>query len=265
MSRSLIRKNQLHPDISDLVGEYGSGYFISDEQVVYTSGDQTISGNKNFIANQYVFSGAKVSFFANQYLFSGANVSFVDESNNRNLLVSGNRTLIGNIPDNTNGARLQIQDGITFPAIQAPRTEANTLDDYEEGTWTPTLKGDGIAGGASFSNQNGYYIKIGRNVNVHGRMTLSSTGTISGNLFIDTLPFIPVGSPNSQGTISFNFFNALATPLVNIYGHTASSPNGRINLFKLTGAATTSNARMRQTDLTNTTDLIFAGFYLALQ
>lgn len=54
MSRSLIRKNQLHPDISDLVGQYGSGYFISSNQsinlsgVVYTTGNQRISGLKTF-------------------------------------------------------------------------------------------------------------------------------------------------------------------------------------------------------------------------
>ena len=48
MSRSLIRKNQLHPDIADLVGQYGSGFFASDAQVVYISGNQTISGAKTF-------------------------------------------------------------------------------------------------------------------------------------------------------------------------------------------------------------------------
>lgn len=49
MSRSLIRKNQLHPDMVDLVGQYGSGFFASNGQTVYTSGNQRISGNKNFI------------------------------------------------------------------------------------------------------------------------------------------------------------------------------------------------------------------------
>jgi hypothetical protein len=62
MSKSLIRKNQLHPDISDLVGQYGSGFFITSgdlanyqftaqltgENVVYTTGNQTISGIKTF-------------------------------------------------------------------------------------------------------------------------------------------------------------------------------------------------------------------------
>jgi len=54
MSKSLIRKNQLHPDISDLVGQYGSGFFVTSGQVsgisagtaatsLSFSGDRTIT------------------------------------------------------------------------------------------------------------------------------------------------------------------------------------------------------------------------------
>lgn len=66
MSKSLIRKNQLHPDIQDLVAEYGGSLFVSSENfnqlsgnlsnilgaditfAVFTTGDQNISGLKNF-------------------------------------------------------------------------------------------------------------------------------------------------------------------------------------------------------------------------
>jgi hypothetical protein len=48
MSRSLIRKNQLHPDIADLVGQYGSGFFQSPFQSVLLTGNQTIDDIKNF-------------------------------------------------------------------------------------------------------------------------------------------------------------------------------------------------------------------------
>jgi hypothetical protein len=48
MSKSLIRKNQLHPDINDLVGQYGSGYFSSNNSTVFTTGNQTIGGKKTF-------------------------------------------------------------------------------------------------------------------------------------------------------------------------------------------------------------------------
>jgi hypothetical protein len=64
MSRSLIRKNQLHPDIADLISGYGDNFFITPieltqslinlqaglpiEGIVYTTGNQTINGIKNF-------------------------------------------------------------------------------------------------------------------------------------------------------------------------------------------------------------------------
>jgi hypothetical protein len=48
MSRSLIRKNQLHPDVSELIREY------VDNQVVYVTGNQTISGTKTF-SNSGIF------------------------------------------------------------------------------------------------------------------------------------------------------------------------------------------------------------------
>jgi len=51
--------------------------------------------------------------------------------------------------------------GITFPATQSASTDANTLDDYEEGTWTPT---DNSGASIGLNNQSGYYIKIGKYV-----------------------------------------------------------------------------------------------------
>jgi hypothetical protein len=51
MAKSLIRSVQLHPDVSGLVGAYGSGFFpplSSVDNLVYTTGDQTITGIKTF-------------------------------------------------------------------------------------------------------------------------------------------------------------------------------------------------------------------------
>jgi hypothetical protein len=47
--------------------------------------------------------------------------------------------------------------GITFPATQSPSSNANTLDDYEEGTWTPTV----TSAGYSIASSSGKYTKIG--------------------------------------------------------------------------------------------------------
>ena len=62
---------------------------------------------------------------------------------------------------------------------------ANTLDDYEEGAWTPTVNGETITNIASSQNR---YTKIGRLVHVRGRFTMPTT-TNTGTAVINNLPF----------------------------------------------------------------------------
>ncbi len=74
--------------------------------------------------------------------------------------------------------------GITFPATQSASTDANTLDDYEEGTWTPTSTG----GGWTFTIDDAQYVKIGKQVSVWASIT--NTGSGNGNqITIGGLPF----------------------------------------------------------------------------
>ena len=73
--------------------------------------------------------------------------------------------------------------GITFPATQSASSDANTLDDYEEGTWTPT---DQSGASIGLNNQSGYYVKIGKYVYASTRfffnVNSSSTGAQIGGL-----------------------------------------------------------------------------------
>jgi len=55
---------------------------------------------------------------------------------------------IGLTPTARNNTRLQIVDGIGFPATQVASSDPNTLDDYEEGTWTPTLTNVTVGNGS---------------------------------------------------------------------------------------------------------------------
>jgi hypothetical protein len=79
--------------------------------------------------------------------------------------------------------------GITFPATQDPSSNANTLDDYEEGTWTPTINIGGVTTGITYSVQVGAYVKVGNLCNVSGYVLLSSKGGLSGNVVFTGLPF----------------------------------------------------------------------------
>ena len=97
---------------------------------------------------------------------------------------------------NTNGALvLQGGDtaasgvGITFPASQVASANANTLDDYEEGTWTPTLV-CGTSGTITLNSAYaGTYTKIGRQVTVCVTVYADSVSLPVGTLVMNGLPF----------------------------------------------------------------------------
>lgn len=77
---------------------------------------------------------------------------------------------------------------VKFPATQNASADANTLDDYEEGTWNPTV----TAGLGAFTtvSSTGAYTKIGRLVHVRVEIAITTNGTAAGNTRF-TLPFTP--------------------------------------------------------------------------
>jgi hypothetical protein len=79
--------------------------------------------------------------------------------------------------------------GIIFPATQVASSNANSLDDYEEGSWTPAIDRLSSSPSVSYSNQIGTYVKIGRMVFCFFDMTASSISGGSGSAAITGLPF----------------------------------------------------------------------------
>ena len=97
--------------------------------------------------------------------------------------------------------RVRIHSGGVMSATQGialgvgtANTSSNVLDDYEEGTWTGTIS-DGTNNATMGSNTGGY-IKIGSLVVLTGYFTISSLGSVSGNLRLTGLPFA-CGSSNA--------------------------------------------------------------------
>ena len=83
---------------------------------------------------------------------------------------------------------LIVPNGVTLGTAVGTYAAANTLDDYEEGTFTPTVAGTTTAGSASYSIQQARYTKIGRLVYYSIRIGYSSH-TGAGNMIINGLPF----------------------------------------------------------------------------
>ena len=127
---------------------------------------------------------------------------------------SNGNLLVGVVTTNANGGVLQLKSGITFPATQVAATDVNTLDDYEEGTFTPTIVGGTTAGVGVYSIQNGNYTKVGNLVTFRLYVNTSShTGT--GATLIYGLPFTSNGTGNQLYSASITVISGLTMTALN--------------------------------------------------
>jgi len=106
---------------------------------------------------------------------------------------------VRNIIFQTNGAeRIRIPGdagGIKFPATQVASSDANTLDDYEEGTWTPS-----VGGTATYGTRIATYTKIGDTVRAFFDISIGTIGTGS----LTTMSGFPFTCANNDsGCISY--------------------------------------------------------------
>lgn len=152
--------------------------------------------------------------------------------------------------------------GIQFPATQVSSSGANTLDDYEEGSWTPSLGGSGGQANQTYSLRAGTYVKVGQLVLAYGRITLSALGTLTGAVWINGLPFtISSAVTNSYGSQAVAYWASLGANKVNV-GFITPPGTTRLEIHCAAAAAANSSV-MVQADLTDTSDLIFTAAYRA--
>ena len=141
--------------------------------------------------------------------------------------------------------------GIDFSATPGTGT-SELLADYEEGTWTPNVRGD-----ATFTNQIGRYTKVGNLVTVSGRMTILLIN--SGDAYlIAGLPFT-VADNGVQSSIVLNAWSALQTTPVYAVGN--ALPNSNFILLNAITAGSLSLGLL--SILGNGSDIYFSGTYTA--
>jgi len=162
---------------------------------------------------------------------------------------SVNSISVGNVAPTTSGA------GITFPATQSASTDANTLDDYEEGTWTPN-----IGGNATYYSQTGRYVKIGNTVTLYMYLRPNVVGTGNANGEIFGVPFaanrssVAVGPPLTVG-----YYQALGASVTSLVAGMSDSTT--ILLLSQTAAATTNGGI--NGIMANATQIELSGTYIA--
>ena len=129
--------------------------------------------------------------------------------------------------------------GITFPATQSASTDANTLDDYEEGTWTPT---DNSGAGLSLTINGATYVKIGQLVIAWTQINYPSTANGNG-ASIAGLPFTVAGQDIYGGFTRYSTYG---------YAYPTLAQSGTYgSLYTTTGSQiTNANLSSKRVDFT---------------
>jgi hypothetical protein len=142
-----------------------------------------------------------------QYTAGGTDsMTFATAATERMRITSGGNLLVGTTTNNASGGVIQVSNGITFPATQSASSDANTLDDYEEGTWTPTVTNMTTTGSPTYG---GKYIKIGQQVTIWFYSTNSSAtyASTANSTNVTGLPFacaIPGGAATLTVGVAIN-------------------------------------------------------------
>lgn len=167
-------------------------------------------------------SGAGTTFLSNNVYYDGTNFRYINTSGasymaqqtnglfSLNSAASGTAgdaitfTTVASVNKDTTfvlqGGTSSAGTGIAFPATQNASSNAKTLDDYEEGTWTPTVLGSSTNPTVTYQGSNGgRYIKIGKMVYLQCYLRWLNLSGGSGSMLIGGLPFTTANSTQAIG------------------------------------------------------------------
>lgn len=193
-----------------------------------------------------------------------------------NILLQGDDVTVG-LPSivykNTNGGATAYlgfngenvtAKGIAFPATQVASSNANTLDDYEEGTWSPSISfASAQTGSFTYGRNTGYYVKVGRLVHVQGWLTWSAKPSGGSTLVFD-LPFANLSNDDYRGGLNVTYSDSNFTGTT-VYNWALRTEQGstRVTFNYSTAADGNLNAGVNATNLASTGGFMFSGTFVA--
>jgi hypothetical protein len=198
VSTSDIRSNSGASDGQVVLSKMGGSYYGGG---VYYAGDN----------------GSSQSGFRTGMYYFGSTSNYVIERSTNTQSYGNSPTALtytpalsiglgtGDVAVSTGNLSFASGKGIDFSATSngSGTTSSELLNDYEEGTWTPVIRGSGTAGTYELSTDYTTYTKIGRQVTLTGQLNLgvSITGGGSGYLQITGAPFTKAANTVACGTV----------------------------------------------------------------
>tara|TARA_B100001287_G_scaffold36126_1_gene25538 strand:+ start:206 stop:2095 length:1890 start_codon:yes stop_codon:yes gene_type:complete len=172
----------------------------------------------------------------------------------------------GDLEISDGNLRVASGHGIDFSATadSGGTKENELLDDYEEGTFTPTFYYVSGTSNVSYTTQEGRYTKIGRLVSISIKMSISNIGSGNNNMRVGGLPFAPVNSG-----VSYDYFNFSAVVGMNIgsgrvpfaqledYGG-----GGRITMYSYDYSSSSNYSEINSSHLSNGLNFGMSGTYV---
>ena len=194
---------------------HADGFYTIDNtgsrHIVMTSSQIAIAASKTFtVSNTLTLAGTDgttMTFPATSDTVAGlgANNTFTGTDTFNNPVSVGAATAAGHA---VRSSQVSV-DNTTFPL-------------YSVGTWTPAITSGG-GGTATYTNQYGYYTKVGRQVTVTFQISLASKGTLgAGNISISGLPVAATALTGFEATCPI-YYNTLATSSSNLIGMLGAS------------------------------------------
>ena len=144
---------------------------------------------------------------------------------------------------------------IVFPATQVSSAGVNTLDDYEEGSWTPSVGGSSTYNTGGFARV-GRYTKLGNIVWICGYFSIASLGSGSSQT-VSGLPFTAENVTNLLPAININFFGSLNYGFYTLNGYIINNTT----TFNLAYNNNSNNSQAPISALNNNSSLYFTGIY----
>jgi hypothetical protein len=194
--------------------EFATGYFInmpweSDTRTIwerYFSGTYFQRISSNGTARQLRLESNGAYGNASIVLDGQSNTTTTTTITSDKLIATGDVTLsTGNLIMGTSGK------GIDFSATvnSSGSMTSELLNDYEEGTWAPTVRGSGTPGTYELATDYTTYTKIGRQVTLNGQIKLGTSVTGGGTGYLQILgaPFTKAANTVGTGAVVLSGIN----------------------------------------------------------